>query len=250
MRASNNYMDHSVGNNVAYALLLALYQRQKTGKGMRIDLTMQETGVSSVGPAILEAQRGITRTRLGCAHLWKSPHNVYPCRGEDRWIAIVVSSDAEWERLKEALGSPAWVSDSRFDTVLGRWESRHELDRLLGDWTATQDDQGLMNHLQKNGVAAGAVLTAQDLVSNPHLQERGYLQEFDNPSAPQVGPRVYAGRPFRISDASLDIRHVATLGEHNVEVLRNVAGMSDSAIEELMAEGVISDRPRATEAAP
>ena len=250
MRASNNYMDHSVGNNVAYALLLALYQRQKTGKGMRIDLTMQETGVSSVGPAILEAQRGITRTRLGCAHLWKSPHNVYPCRGDDRWIAIVVSSDAEWERLKEALGSPAWVSDSRFDTVLGRWENRHELDRLLGDWTATQDDQGLMNHLQKNGVAAGAVLTAQDLVSNPHLQERGYLQEFDNPSAPDVGPRVYAGRPFRISDASLDIRHVATLGEHNVEVLRNVAGMSESAIEELMTEGIISDRPRATEAAP
>ena len=69
MRASPNYMDHSVGNNVAYALLLALYQRNKTGKGMRVDLTMLETGVSSVGPAILEAQRGITRDRLGCAPL-------------------------------------------------------------------------------------------------------------------------------------------------------------------------------------
>ena len=250
MRASNNYMDHSVGNNVAYALLLALYQRKKTGKGMRIDLTMQETGVSSVGPAILEAQRDITRSRLGCGHLWKSPHNVYPCRGDDRWITIVVSSDVEWDRLKEALGNPSWVSDHRFDTVVGRWEHRHELDRLLGDWTATQDDQGLMNHLQKHGVAAGAVLTAQDLVANPQLQERGYLQEFDNPSAPEVGPRVYAGRPFRISDTSLDIRHVATLGEHNVSVLRDIAGMSDSEIEALMAEGVISDRPKPTESAP
>jgi benzylsuccinate CoA-transferase BbsF subunit len=162
----------------------------------------------------------------------------------------VVSSDVEWDRLKEALGNPSWVSDHRFDTVVGRWEHRHELDRLLGDWTATQDDQGLMNHLQKHGVAAGAVLTAQDLVANPQLQERGYLQEFDNPSAPEVGPRVYAGRPFRISDTSLDIRHVATLGEHNVSVLRDIAGMSDSEIEALMAEGVISDRPKPTESAP
>ena len=250
MRASNNYMDHSVGNNVAYALLLALYQRQKTGKGMRVDLTMQETGVSSVGPAILEAQRDVTRSRLGCAHLWKAPHNVYPCRGDDRWITIVVSSDEEWERLKEALGRPPWAADSRFSTVVGRWENRHELDRLLGDWTATQDDQGLMNHLQKHGVAAGAVLTAQDLVENPHLRERGYLQEFDNPSAPSVGPRVYAGRPFRIADASLDIRHVATLGEHNVEVLRDIAGMSDADIQQLVDEGIIASNPRPTEAAP
>ena len=73
MRASNNYMDHSVGNNVAYALLLALYRRYQTGKGVRIDLTMLETGVSAVGPAILEAQSGITRDRLGCAHWWKAP---------------------------------------------------------------------------------------------------------------------------------------------------------------------------------
>ena len=61
---------------------------------MRVDLTMLETGVSSVGPAILEAQRGITRERLGCAHWWKAPHNVYPARDDDRWLVIVVSSDS------------------------------------------------------------------------------------------------------------------------------------------------------------
>ena len=111
-RASPNYMDHSVGNNVAYALLLALYQRNKTGKGMRVDLTMLETGVSAVGPAILEAQRGITRDRLGCAHWWKAPHNVYPARGDDRWIVIVVSSEAEWE-VAEGSDGPAPVGRGR-----------------------------------------------------------------------------------------------------------------------------------------
>ena len=249
-RASNNYMDHSVGNNVAYALLLALYQRNKTGKGMRIDLTMQETGVSAIGPAILETQRGITRSRLGCGHLWKSPHNVFPCRGSDRWIAIVVSTDDEWQKLRQAMDEPLWAADPRFDTAQGRWRHRHHLNDLLSGWTQTQDDQELMNHLQSNGVAAGAVLTAEDLVTNPHLGERDYIEEFENVNAPQAGPRKYAGRPFRMPGIPFAIRHAAALGEHNVETLRYVAGLSDEEIATLANEGVISTQPLPTETPP
>jgi crotonobetainyl-CoA:carnitine CoA-transferase CaiB-like acyl-CoA transferase len=249
-RASNNYMDHSVGNNVAYALLLALYQRNKTGKGMRIDLTMQETGVSAIGPAILETQRGISRSRLGCGHLWKSPHNVFPCRGSDRWIAIVVSTDDEWQKLRQAMDEPLWAADPRFDTAQGRWRHRHHLNDLLSGWTQTQDDQELMNHLQSNGVAAGAVLTAEDLVTNPHLGERDYIEEFENVNAPQAGPRKYAGRPFRMPGIPFAIRHAAALGEHNVETLRDVAGLSDEEIATLANEGVISTQPLPTETPP
>ena len=250
LRASNNYMDHSVGNNVAYALLLALYQRNRTGRGMRIDLTMQETGVSAIGPAILEAQRGIQRPRLGCGHWWKSPHNVYPCRGEDRWIAIVVCNDAEWRALKQAMGNPPWAKEARFDSVLGRWRHRHPLDEYLGGWTATQDDQELTRELQGQGICAGAALTARDLASDPHLRQRGYLLEFTNPHCPQVGPRVFAGRPFRAAGISLGIASAAALGEHNAAVLREVAGLSGDEIEELARAGVISTRPRPEEPAP
>src|SRR5919197_5161513 len=169
LRASSNYMDHSGGLNVAYALLLALYYRRKTGKGMRLDLSMYETGVSCIGPALLEAQRGISRPRLGTTHLWKAPHNVYRCQSTDRWIAISVSTDAEWQQLKAAMGAPAWAADPRFDTVLGRYQHRRELDQHLEAWTESQDTQALMHLLQARGVAAGAVLTAQDLVGNPHL---------------------------------------------------------------------------------
>jgi len=249
-RASNNYMDHSVGNNVAYALLLALYHRNKTGKGMRIDLTMQETGVSAIGPAILETQRGITRSRLGCGHMWKSPHNIFPCSGFDRWIAIAVSSDEEWQRLRQAMDEPLWAADSRFDTAQGRWRHRHHLGDLLSDWTQTKDDQDLMNHLQINGVAAGAVLTAEDLVANPHLKDRGYIEEFENVNAPHAGKRKYAGRPFRMPQIPFTIRHVAALGEHNVETLRDVAGLSDEEIATMANEGVIFTQPLPTETPP
>ena len=249
-RASNNYMDHSVGNNVAYALLLALYHRNKTGKGMRIDLTMQETGVSAIGPAILETQRGITRSRLGCGHLWKSPHNVFPCLGVDRWIAISVSTDEEWLRLRQAMDEPPWADDRRFDTAQGRWSHRHQLGDLMSEWTQTQDNQTLMEHLQNNNVAAGAVLTAEDLVNNPHLGERGYIEEFENINAPQAGPRKYAGRPFRMPDISFNIRSVAALGEHNMEILRDVAGLSEEEITALTKDEIIATKPLATETPP
>jgi crotonobetainyl-CoA:carnitine CoA-transferase CaiB-like acyl-CoA transferase len=247
LRASSNYMDHTGGLNIAYALLLALYQRRKTGKGMRIDLSMYETGVSCIAPAILEAQRDITRPRLGTAHLWKVPHNVYPCQGTDRWITISVSNDAEWECLKTVMGTPAWAAEPRFATVPGRWQHRQELDAHLSQWTATHDDQELMHLLQAHGIPAGAVLTAADLVANPHLQERGYLEVFTNDNAPRVGPRVYAGRPFRTQPGPpVALRLVAALGQHNVQLLREVAGMTEADIQRLVEAGVISDRPQET----
>ena len=250
LRASNNYMDHSTGNNVAYALLLALYRRNKTGKGMRIDLSMQETGVSCIGPAILETQRNISRSRLGCGHLWKSPHNVYPCEGSDRWIAIAVANDAEWKALKHVMGDPAWAGDGRFDHVQGRWQHRHELDQHLAEWTASQDNIKLAAQLQAQGVCAGPVLMAADLVKDPHLAAREFLQHYERKGSSSVGPRTYAGRPFRIPGIPTAIRHAAGLGEHNEVVLREVAGLSAAEIAALQEQGVIANKPRPEEKAP
>jgi benzylsuccinate CoA-transferase BbsF subunit len=245
LRASSNYMDHTGGLNIAYALLLALYHRRKTGQGMRLDLSMYETGVSCIGPALLEAQRGIARPRLGTAHWWRAPHNVYPCQGTDRWITLSVSTDHEWQRLKEAMGEPAWAVDPRFDTGLGRWQHRQEIDERLRQWTATYDNRALMHLLQAHGVPAGAVLTAQDLVADPHLQERAYLEVFTNDNAPRVGPRVYAGRPFRSSPAPpIRLRLVSALGQHNLQILRDVVELSDTDIQRLVDTGVLATRPQ------
>ena len=244
LRASSNYMDHTGGLNVAYALLLALYRRRKTGQGARIDLSMYETGVSCIAPALLEVQRGITRPRLGTAHMWKAPHNVYPCQGVDRWIAIAVSSDDEWQRLREVMGQPPWAMEPRFDTVPSRWHHRRELDDRIGQWTVTHDNEALTQLLQAHGVAAGAVFTARDLVANPHLRERGYFEVFTNANAPRVGPRVYAGRPFRIPNIPEALTLVSALGQHNVQILREVAKLSEEEIQALLEAGIIATRPK------
>ncbi len=244
IRASSNYMDHTGGLNVAYALLLALYRRRRTGEGARLDVSMYETGVSCIAPAILEAQRGVSRPRMGTAHLRKAPHNIYPCAGEDRWITISVGSDDEWQRLQTAIGGGAWAADPRFATVLGRWEHRIELDAHLAEWTATQDDQDLMHCLQAQGLVAGAVMTAKDLVANEHLQSRDYFEIFTNENAPRVGPRVYAGRPFRLSNIPQSLHLSSALGQHNLQVLRDIAGLRDPEIQQLVDEGIIHTRPR------
>jgi benzylsuccinate CoA-transferase BbsF subunit len=217
---------------------------------MRIDLSMQETGVSCIGPAILEAQRGISRPRLGCGHLWKAPHNVYPCAGHDRWIVIAVANDRQWTALKEAMGRPAWAEEARFDTAPLRWQHRHGLDEQLARWTATQDDKALCASLQARATPAGATLTAADLVEDRHLRSRGFLQTFERTPGATAGSRAYAGRPFRIPGMPMSIRHVAALGQHNAVVLRELAGLSDSEIQVLTEAGVIADRPRADEQAP
>jgi benzylsuccinate CoA-transferase BbsF subunit len=245
-------MDHSGGLSVAYALLLALYQRRKTGTGMRLDLSMYETGVSCIAPALLETQRGLTRPRLGTAHLWQAPHNVYPCQGADRWIAITVATDDQWRALCSVMGEPAWTAERRFTTVQGRWQHRHDLDDHLGQWTATHDAQELMHLLQAHGVPAGTVHTARDLVANPHLRERGYLEVFTNANAPSVGPRVYAGRPFRtLPDPPLALHLVSALGQHNVQILHDVAALSEAEIQGLVEAGVLATQPQeATKPAP
>ncbi len=247
IRASSNYMDHTGGLNIAYALLLALYRRGKTGKGMRIDLSMYETGVSCIAPAILEAQHGITRPRLGTAHLWKAPHHIYPCQGQDRWLTLSVSSDAEWERLKTAMGQPEWASEPRYDTAVGRYQHRHDIDAHIARWTVTHDGQQLMHQLQEHGVTAGAVNTAGDLIADAHMRERGYFEIFTNPNAPNVGPRVYAGRPFRREpELPIPLFLVSALGQHNLEVLRDIAGFSEADIQDLLDAGIIATGPRDT----
>lgn len=249
-RASGNYMDHTGGNNTTFALLLAIYSKKMTGKGMRIDVSMQETGGQSIGPALLEAQEGYARPRLDTGHLWKSPHRVYPCTGKDHWIAITVSSDEEWGRLKGAMGNPAWAASHELDTILGRHNNRKEIDKNMAEWTKDFDFLDLTHMLQEKGVTAGAAQTTAEIFNDPHLNIRDYFQEFDNPKQPQVGPRMYPRRPFTIPNAPTSLDWVANLGEHNEKILKELAGLSDKEVEQLIELGILNTQPRPTDDKP
>jgi crotonobetainyl-CoA:carnitine CoA-transferase CaiB-like acyl-CoA transferase len=169
--------DALAGLNGAIALLLALEQRRRTGRGQHIDLSQMEACTSLIGEVILDySMNGRIGGRQGNAHAAMAPHGVYRCRGEDRWVALAVRSNAEWERFGAVLGSPAWVHEERFKTVAGRLQHRAELDERITDWTGAQCCERVMEQLQKAGIPASAVFHAGDLLQNAHLRERGFFE--------------------------------------------------------------------------
>ena len=104
-----------------------------------------------------------------------APHNVYRCKGENRWCAIAVATEEEWRGLKKALGNPTWAEDKKFAALSGRLQNKDELDRLMTGWTQKYTAEEVMSLLQKNGVAAGIVQDAADLAKDPQLKARGFL---------------------------------------------------------------------------
>ena len=92
----------------------------------------------------------------------------------------------------------------------------------MSQWTQEWDSIELMEFLQGQGVSSGAVLTAEDLVDDPHLNDRNFFQRYDNLQCPDVGARIYAGRPFKMDGVSMDIKGSASLGEHNELLLHGL----------------------------
>ena len=106
------FSDYNTAVFGAFAVMMALYARGRTGKGQRIDLAMRESVAFTVGDLLLETELNQRKPpRLGNRHPTMAPHNVYPCLGHDSWIAIAVGDDAAWSRLSEAIGNPEWSQD-------------------------------------------------------------------------------------------------------------------------------------------
>ena len=167
-----------------------------------------------------------------------APHGVYPCRGDDRWIAIAVRDNVGWSRLCEVLGNPEWAKAARWNDAQGRREGAIELDAHLATSTAGRDGDELMIALQARGVSAGLVQTAADVVdSDPQLAHRGHWQSLDHA---EMGRALYNSPPYRFSRTPIRLRGPAPLlGEHTREVLRDVLGVDDEEYQRLEAEDVL-----------
>ena len=242
-KISQSYTDFLACWNALYALLMALCHRQRTGEGQWIDLAMYQVGASTIGPAIMDYfANGSIQTRTGNRHPAMAPHGVFPCHGDDRWIAIAVDSDDAWCCLRHAMDEPAWAMSARFDTLPGRLADQDFLERRLADWTGSQDSMALADRLQNAGVMAAMVQGARDLFVDPHTRERGLLEAVEHPSDSGIGERLYLGRPWNLSGADLTIQRPApTLGRHNREILSGLLGYSDADIVRFEQDAVIGD---------
>jgi len=236
-----SYSDLAGGNLGALAVLAALWHRRRTGRGQLVDLAQQDAVASVLGPVLLErAVNGGVSAAVGNASEEgpAAPHGVYPCAGEDRWIAITVFGDEEWERFAAAVGRPAWTREARFETLAGRVQHAADLDRLVATWTRGQRAEDAMALLQRAGVAAGLVADAEDLCArDPQLAARGHFVDVATPEGRTV--RI-DGPPFLLSETPARVSGPGPLlGEHTDDVLSGVLGCPEAEIRELRAAGIV-----------
>jgi len=233
-----SYADHVAGLVAALALLGALEYRQRTGEGQYIDVSQVEAMSSLLGSAILDyTLNGNEVVPVGNSSSQAAPHNVYPCRGDDRWCAIAVFTDEEWWGFKRALSDPAWTEDKKFATLSGRLGNSEELDRLVTEWTVEHTAEEVMSLLQGHGVSAGLVHDARDLANDPQLKARGFFIELDHP---ELGKTISDATPVKLSHAPARYgREAPTLGQDNNYVYKELLGMSEEEVAEIRENGVI-----------
>ncbi len=228
----------AIGGEVgALSMLMALHYRNRTGKGMVIELAQVESLVSQFGEAIMRwTLCQLPQVKLGNRDN-SAIQGCYPCKGDDRWVNITINTDKEWEGFCRALGNPSWCQDGKFGDIISRYENHDELDKLISKWTAQHDNYEIMHLLQKEGVAAGPVMTERDCYSDPHLEARGYFQEL---TQVDTGTYRYPGTPFTMNKTSNKIRRPPVLfGEHNEYIYKNIIGVSDQEYAELEKAGHI-----------
>ena len=236
------YPDPVVGILSFGALMTALRRRLKTGSGCLVDLSQREVTTMLLGEAILDfSVTGRIAGTMGNRHRDMAPQGVYPCSGEDMWVAISVSSDEEWESLCKVMGQPHLATDSRFADPKSRRNNHDDIDLVISTWTETQDHYQVMYLLQAQGVPAAPVLKGGEVIDDPHLESRGF---WDVVNHPEAGTYKQVTTPWLLSNSPRATSTPAPgLGEHNYQVLSGLLGLSKSEIDTLAQKGVIGNTP-------
>jgi benzylsuccinate CoA-transferase BbsF subunit len=242
LMTNETYPDPVVGLLAIGALMAALRRRRQSGRGAFVDLSQREAAVTLLGEAVVDySLTGRVAGPIGNGHPVMMPHGVYPCQGEDMWVAVAVSSEAEWRGLCRAIGQPELAVDPRFVTLPGRRLNQQALNEILSTWTRSHDHYRVMHLLQAHGVPAGPVLTAAEVIADPHLEARAF---WDTVEHPEVGLYRQISTPWKLSKHPRSATSPAPgLGEHNHSVLGELLGLSAQEIATLEMQGIIGTRP-------
>jgi crotonobetainyl-CoA:carnitine CoA-transferase CaiB-like acyl-CoA transferase len=242
MKTGFSYGDPMAGTALVGAVATALRQRARTGEGIYLELAQRENLGMFVGEFVVDySMNGTQRPPIGNRHQRYAPHNRYPSAGDDRWVTIACESDEAFAGLCKAIGWPELIFDPSFATNAARKQNEDALDSLIGEWTAVRGHYEAMHQLQRFGVAAGAVLTIPELLSDPHLRERGAWAPHTHPDA---GTWDMETPPWKLSRTPGHIRLPAPgFGQHNSYVFRDLLGLPESQIEALYTAGLTADNP-------
>jgi benzylsuccinate CoA-transferase BbsF subunit len=249
----STYCDSVAGGHAAIAVLAALHHRHRSGEGQLIDVSMLEAMLCFLPEMVLDYTiEGVIRRPLGNADDVYVPQGVYPAladreqgtgnsRGVDSdpqsgdcWIALTVKDETQWQALIRVIGRPdlACLADP-----VARRARIGEIDEAISAWTACREQSAAFLELQQAGVPASPCHDAKGMVEDPHLNARGFWVTDPHP---ETGPRTIAGMAWKLSETPGGLDASAPLlGVHTRPALRRLLGLTDTALDELEAAGVL-----------
>jgi len=237
-----SYLDPIGGFNAAAAILTALHHRDRTGEGQYVEVPQVEAAMQFIGAELLlAAETGIDPIPDGNRVAHMAPHDAFPARGEDQWVAIAAEDEAQWVQLCAAIGQPKLASDPRFADLAARKRHEEELTAILSEWTATRDKHGIARLLQYAGVAAAPVANAADVAASTYLAHRGFFTELDHPDA---GRHRHPGLPIHLSRTPGSQRRAAPqFGRDNRKILEEILVLPGHEIERISASEAMATMP-------
>lgn len=238
MHVGMSYGDPNAGLHAAFAVIAALFHRERTGKGQYIDMSQWESSMAVIGEAFMNhAMNNEQPERTGNRSERMSPHGQFMAAGDDAWISIVCTDENDWRTLCRVMEKPELAEDARFSTLTDRKANEDELEMLIMEWTLQSDPFEATAKLQAAGIAAYPALSNKQVLSNEHMEGRGFFVEKEHL---EVGARRHAGIPWRMSETECEIRSAAPImGQDNEYIFGELLGYSSDQIAELTARGVI-----------
>jgi formyl-CoA transferase len=235
-------MGISIGDTLAATFaclggLMALHDRERTGRGQVVDSAIYEAVLTIMESLITEYdQAGYIRERSGAIIPNVAPSNVYPT-SDGRMMLIAANQDTVFKRLADAMGRPELATDPRFATHIARGSTQAELDGMIGEWSQQYDAATLGALLDTHGVPRGDIYRAPEMLEDAHFKARQAIvsiahKQFGSLKMQNVAPKL-SETPGRIVSCGPE------LGEHNHEVFGHILGLSAARIGELAARGIV-----------
>jgi crotonobetainyl-CoA:carnitine CoA-transferase CaiB-like acyl-CoA transferase len=237
-----SFGDTGTGMLMAVTILGAIVERQRTGKGRRLQVAMQDAMIHYMRTCFAnQARTGKAAPRRGGKTPGgnNSPSGLYQCRpyGSNDWVYITTSrgNPEHWVRLMKLIGREELIDDPRYATGADRFKREAEVDAIVTEWTRKHTKEEVMEMVSGVGVPAGAVFDTMELQSDPSFEARGIMQVMDHANGPFKMPTW----PVRVDGKPPKIKPSPRLGEHNADVLKDWLGLGASDVAALKSEGVL-----------
>ncbi len=229
--------DTGTGMHAAIGILAAYIQRERTGRGQKVEIAMQEAVLNFCRVAIMGMYSngkpaGRHGNRLG------APGDVFKCApgGDNDYCYIFCTTPEMWQSLCKTIGHPELITDERFKDARSRSKNLDTLAAIIAEWTMQRSKHEVMETLGAAGVPCGKVLDSVELLNDPHLRERGMIVTVKHPAR---GDFTMPGCAVRLSDSPVEVKPSPLLGEHNAEVYRELLNFDAAKLESLQHDGII-----------